>query len=160
MQDADALHASLLTIDTHIDIPWPDGPDPFETTARRVDLPKMRAGGLRAGCFAAYVPQGPRTPEGYEAAGNRALAMLQAINAMGRTEGDITARVTATAADVRAARADGVLAVIPAVENGHGTLGELVSEPQDARATLAGLSELERLGLIRRGFAGRWERAA
>ena len=119
MQDAHALHASLLTLDTHIDIPWPNGPDPFGATDRRVDLPKMRAGGLRAGCFAAYVPQGPRTPEGYEAAGNRALAMLQAINAMGRTEGDITARVTATAADVRAARADGVLAVIPAVENGH-----------------------------------------
>jgi DNA processing protein len=48
--------------------------------------------------------------------------------------------------------------LLAAVENGHGTLGELVDEPEDARAALAGLGELERLGLIRRGFAGRWER--
>jgi DNA processing protein len=51
-------------------------------------------------------------------------------------------------------------ALLAAVEDGHGSLGELVSDPADARSTLAGLGELERLGLIRRGFAGRWERAA
>jgi DNA processing protein len=51
-------------------------------------------------------------------------------------------------------------ALLTAVEDGSGTLGELVSDPADARATLAGLGELERLGLIRRGFGGRWERAA
>lgn len=123
MQDAAALHASLLTLDTHIDIPWPDGPDPFGATDRRVDLPKMRAGGLRAGCFVAYVPQGPRTPEGYQAASSRALAMLETINALGRTEGGITARVASTAADIRAAHADGVLAIVPVVENGH-AIGE------------------------------------
>jgi DNA processing protein len=50
--------------------------------------------------------------------------------------------------------------LLAAVEDGRGTLGELVEEPENARATLAGLGELERLGLIRRGFAGRWERAA
>ena len=32
--------------------------------------------------------------------------------------------------------------------------------PEEARAALAGLGELERLGLVRRGFDGRWERAA
>jgi DNA processing protein len=50
--------------------------------------------------------------------------------------------------------------LLAAVEDGRGTLGELVCDPADAHATLAGLGELERLGLIRRGFAGRWERAA
>ena len=123
MQDAARLHSSLVTIDTHIDIPWPPGPDAFEDGPRHVDLPKMRAGGLRAGCFVAYVPQGPRTPEGWQAATGRALAMLDAINAMGRTQGDITARVTTTADAIEAARADGVLAIIPAVENGH-AMGE------------------------------------
>ena len=43
---------------------------------------------------------------------------------------------------------------------GHGTLGELAETPEEARAALSGLAELERLGLVRRGFAGRWERAA
>ena len=48
MTDASALHASLLTLDSHIDIPWPDGPAFADETARRVDLPKMRRGHLAA----------------------------------------------------------------------------------------------------------------
>ena len=50
--------------------------------------------------------------------------------------------------------------LLEAVEDGHGALGELAETPEQARAALAGLGELERLGLVRRGFAGRWERAA
>ncbi len=126
--DAAALHASIVTIDTHIDIPWPGGPDAFVDAprgreARRVDLPKMRRGGLGAGCFAAYIPQGPRDAAGLQAASERALAMLDAIVAMGRTEGDIQARVTDTADAIEQARRDGVIAIIPSVENGH-AMGE------------------------------------
>ena len=136
MLDAAALHGALLTIDTHIDIPWPTGPDPFEDsprdqTGRRVDFPKMRAGGLRAGCFAAYVPQGPRTSEGWRAASIQALAMLDTINAMGNAPGNaaeraqdgIATRITSTADEIEAAHREGVIAIIPAVENGH-TIGE------------------------------------
>ena len=50
--------------------------------------------------------------------------------------------------------------LLDAIEDGTGTLGELAETPDEARAALAGLGELERLGLVRRGFAGRWERAA
>jgi DNA processing protein len=50
--------------------------------------------------------------------------------------------------------------LLAAIEDGHGTLGELAQTPDEARTALAGLGELEHLGLIRRGFAGRWERAA
>ena len=112
------LHTSLLTLDTHIDIPWPTGPDPFLDGKRCVDLPKMQRGGLRAGCFVAYVPQAARTPASEQAAFERALAMLRTINAMGRTENGITARVTSTVAEIEAARRDNVLAIIPVVENG------------------------------------------
>jgi DNA processing protein len=60
-----------------------------------------------------------------------------------------------------APRLDGPLTdLLAAVEDGQGTLGELASTPEQARSTLARLGELEHLGLIRRGFAGRWERAA
>jgi membrane dipeptidase len=116
--DSLALHRALLTLDTHIDIPWPTGPDPFQYGTRRVDLPKMRRGGLAAGCFVAYVPQVARTPDSERAAFERAMAMLQVIRDMGRSEAGITARVTVTAAEIEAAKRDGVLAVVPVVENG------------------------------------------
>ncbi len=134
MQDAAALHANLLTLDTHIDIPWPARPDPFEDSppgrlgdgvSRVVDFPKMQRGGLRGGCFAAYVPQGPRTPDGHAAATERALGMLDEINRMGRTEHGITARVTDTVDAIEAAHRDGAIAVIPAVENGYAMAEDL-----------------------------------
>ena len=50
--------------------------------------------------------------------------------------------------------------LLAAVEDGHGSLGELAESAEQARSALTGLAELERLGLVRRGFAGRWERAA
>jgi membrane dipeptidase len=113
-----ALHRGLLTLDTHIDIPWPTTPDPFLDGPRRVDLPKMHRGGLAAGCFIAYVPQAARTPENEAAAFERAIGMLHAIRGMGRSENGITARVATTADEIAAAKRDGVLAVVPAVENG------------------------------------------
>ena len=116
--DAAVLHHALVTLDTHIDIPWPTGPDPFQDGTRRVDLPKMRRGGLSAGCFVAYVPQTVRNPANEDSAFDRAIAMLDHINAMGRTEAGITARVTPTADTVEAAKRDGVLAIVPVVENG------------------------------------------
>lgn len=118
LPDSPALHRSLLTLDTHIDIPWPTGPDPFQDGARRVDLPKMRRGGLWAGCFVAYVPQAARTPANEQAAYDRAIAMLDTINAMGRSQAGIAARIAPTAAAIEAARRDNVLAIVPAVENG------------------------------------------
>ena len=119
MTDAAALHGATLTLDSHIDIPWPHTADPFGHTGRHVDLPKMRAGGLDAGCFVAFVPQGPRTALGCAEATGRALEMLETIRGMGRSEAGITARICATADEVRKAKREGALAVIPAVENGH-----------------------------------------
>ena len=120
MTDPIALHKSLLAVDTHIDIPWPSGPSFFEDGKRRVDLPKMQRGGMSAGCFAAYVGQGPRTPAGHEAAYARAIAMLEAINAMGSNG----ARVASTADAIEAAHRDGQTVIIPAVENGYAAAGE------------------------------------
>jgi membrane dipeptidase len=126
MTTADALHARLLTLDSHIDIPWPNPPDPFSQTNCRVDIGKMVRGGLTAGCFAAYVPQGPRTPDGWKAARERALSMLQAIGGMAREASGLRARLTTTAADIEAAKRDGAVAIIPVVENGH-AIGEDIS---------------------------------
>jgi membrane dipeptidase len=116
--DSVALHRGLLTLDTHIDIPWPNGPDPFLDGPRRVDLPKMLRGGLAAGCFAAYVPQAARTSENEAAAFERAIGMLHAIRAMGRSDNEVAARIAVTADEIVAAKRDGVLGIVPAVENG------------------------------------------
>jgi membrane dipeptidase len=120
MTDPIALHQTLLTIDTHIDIPWPTGPSFLDDTDRRVDLPKMQQGHVVAGCFAAYVPQGPRTAEGHEAAYARAVAMLEAITTMGADR----ARVCSSADAIEQAHRDGATVIIPCVENGHAIAGE------------------------------------
>lgn len=109
------LHTGLLTLDTHIDIPWPDGPAFTDDTTRCVDLPKMRRGHLAGACFAAYVPQGPRSEAGHQAAFARASAMLAAIATMGGA----AARVCTSAEAIEQAHRDGITAIVPAVENGY-----------------------------------------
>ncbi len=126
LTDPTALHTRLLTLDSHIDIPWPETPDPFTDTKRRVDIGKMTAGGLRAGCFAAYVPQGPRTPEGGAAAKERALGMLATIRGMAVERNGLRGILATGTEAIRAAAAQPGVAVIPCVENGH-ALAEDVS---------------------------------
>lgn len=123
MTDSTALHATTLSLDTHVDIPWPSPPDPRGETTRCVDYPKMVAGGLNAVVFAAYLPQGPRTPQAHEEAAARAEAMLRSIRATAAGTGR---RICSRAADVEAAFAAGDTAVLLAVENGYG-LGEDLS---------------------------------
>jgi membrane dipeptidase len=126
MTDPVALHRRLLTLDTHVDIPWPEGPPFLLDGGRRVDLPKMRRGHLAAACFAAFAPQGRRDPEAHRAARERAAAMLNAIAGMGGA----SARVCGTADAIEQAHRDGVTAVVPAVENGHACGGEVAALAQ------------------------------
>jgi membrane dipeptidase len=119
---AEALHAATLVLDTHVDIPWPNTPDPATDTRRQVDFGKMRRGGMDAAIFIAYVPQGPLTAEGREAAGLRAEAMLRAIAAT--TEGgpignQPRARFCTDAGTLDSAQREGRLGVLSAVENGY-----------------------------------------
>jgi membrane dipeptidase len=60
-----------------------------------------------------------------DAAYARAIAMLDHINAMGRSEAGITARVARTADQIEAAKHDGVLAIVPCVENGFAVGADL-----------------------------------
>lgn len=130
--DAAALHRATLTLDSHIDIPWPQPADPFAPSPRHVDMLKMHAGGLDAGCFVAFVPQAAGDEAGREA-GARARAMLREIHAMARREGGIEARICASAAAVEAAKRDGVLAIVPAIENGQ-AIGDDLSTLEHYRA--------------------------
>jgi membrane dipeptidase len=111
------VHAATLSLDAHVDIPWPDTPDPAGETRRCVDFPKMRRGGMSAAIFIAYLPQGPRTPEGHAEAGARAEAMLRGIAASATPAA--RARFCRDAAELEAAHAAGLLGVLSAVENGY-----------------------------------------
>ncbi len=114
--EAAAVHAETLTLDTHVDIPFPEVVDPRGETARQVDFARMRAGGLRAVVFAAYTAQGPRTPEGHAAAGARAEAMLRHIRDTAAGDGR---RIVSTPDALERAHAEGRTAVLLAVENGN-----------------------------------------
>ena len=116
--DALSIHRAIVTLDTHIDIPWPTGPDPFRDGTRKVDLPKMLRGGLSAGCFVAFVPQATRTPGSEDAAYGRAIAMLDHINLMARMPSAIRVRLAPWADAIGAAKRDDVIAIVPCVENG------------------------------------------
>ncbi|MBR0663410.1 membrane dipeptidase [Roseomonas hellenica] len=112
----EAIHAATLTLDTHVDIRWPDPPDATQETDRCVDFPKMARGGLKGVVFIAYVPQGRRDDASHAAAAVRAEAMLRHIR--GRADG-VMRRFCASAAAIAAADAAGAQMVIAAVENGY-----------------------------------------
>ena len=125
--DAAALHRTLLTLDSHIDVPWPQTPDPNVDGPRRVDLPKRRRGGPGAGCFAATTPQTRRDAAGWAEARARVDGLLDAIDRMaGHSTADHPAVLAVTADDVRAARAANKIAIVRAIENGH-AMGEDLS---------------------------------
>jgi membrane dipeptidase len=116
--DALSIHRAIVTLDSHIDIPWPTGPDPFHDSTRKVDLPKLRRGGVSAACLVAYVPQTTRTPATEDAAFQRALAMLDQITQMPDTESEYRVRTCSSAAAIEAAKRDDAQAIVPCVENG------------------------------------------
>jgi len=76
-----AVHDRLLTLDTHVDIGTGYGTavlDPGVLNRAQVNLPSMRVGGLDAGFFIVYTPQGELTDEGH------AKAVEAAVSRSGR----------------------------------------------------------------------------
>ncbi len=79
--DARTIHERILTLDTHMDTPMNFGRPGWdmldehsvESDLSQVDYPRMLKGGLDGGFFAIFIPQGPRTPEGFAAARDAAL---------------------------------------------------------------------------------------
>jgi membrane dipeptidase len=84
------MHERLIVLDTHLDTPallarpgWDImEAHSFDSDRSQVDFPRMVDGGLDGGFWALFTPQGPRTPEGYAAARDRALQIAQRIRDM------------------------------------------------------------------------------
>ncbi len=116
---ARALHARIVTIDTHDDIPLnfatPEV-DPLNAD-RQVSLEKMKAGGLDVAFFAVYVGQQPRTPENYDRARAEALTKFEAIQRMTRMYPD-RIELARSPADVERIKRAGKLVAAIGIENG------------------------------------------
>jgi membrane dipeptidase len=128
---AEAIHESLLTLDTHLDTPanfsrpgW-DIMDRHAVKDRsQVDYPRMVEGGLKGGFFAIYTPQGPRTPEADHAARDAALIRGLEIREMIARHGD-KFELALKADDAAPIAAKGKRFVFMSIENSYPLEGDL-----------------------------------
>ena len=121
MNTARAIHARVLTLDTHVDIELNHATSEFLPGPgdAQVNLDKMEAGGLDAAFFIVFVPQTARDATGYLAAKADALAKFDAIHRMTDYLYSDRIGLATTAAEVRALHADGKLAALIGMENGY-----------------------------------------
>jgi len=131
---ADRIHREILTLDSHTDTPmdmlrWDadirqnlDG-TPWDG---KVDLPRMQAGGLDAVFFAAWVGQGPRTPEGNRKANDKVKRTIQAIHNAIEANSD-HAEMALTADDACRIEKTDKRAIYIGIENGY-AIGQDLSE--------------------------------
>ena len=124
--DPQELHETLLTIDTHVDIPltYMREIDPSGPTDLQVDFPKLKTGGLKAAFFIVYTPQGDLTDAGYGGGLDIAETRMSAIETMLATHGD-QIELAKTAADVRRIHAAGKHVALVGMENAY-PLGETI----------------------------------
>jgi membrane dipeptidase len=120
---AKAIHAKAITIDTHVDIggaTWATPAlDPGGPTNRKCDLPKMKAGGLKAVFMAAFVSQRPDlTATGFKAAYDQAIAGLDAVNRLTAMHPELC-ELGRSPADVERIARTGKRVVLTGVENGY-----------------------------------------
>lgn len=127
-----ATHDAFLTIDTHVDIGSGHGTrdlDPGGMNRAQVNLPSMRVGGLDAGFFIVYTPQGELDEAGYAEAEEAAEEKYRGIVRMLRGYGE-DIRLATSADEVESIVADGDLVALIGIENAYplGTTPDTVAE--------------------------------
>jgi len=128
------IHTEILTLDSHTDTPmdmlrWnADISQNLDGSSwdGKVDLPRMKEGGLDAIFFATWVGQGPRTPEGNRRANDKVNRMIQAIHNAVEANSDRT-KLALTADDARCISKTGKHAIYIGIENGY-AIGQDLSE--------------------------------
>lgn len=119
-ETAREIHGRVITIDTHVDIPFDfatPAVDPGVRGTFQVDIPKMREGGLDAAFFIVYHGQGERTPEGFAAARTRALQKFDGIRRMALELHPGEIGLALSADDVGRIHDEGRLVALIGVEN-------------------------------------------
>jgi len=124
-EKAAKIHAKVLTIDTHADVPinmMKDGFDladrhDFDKDGSQIDFPRMKDGGMDGMFFAVYLGQGRRTPEATAEAKEKALAIFDKIHKAVAANPDV-AGIATTPKDAYALQKQGKRAVFFGMENG------------------------------------------
>jgi membrane dipeptidase len=121
------IHQLVLTVDTHCDTPfkllekdWDIGKyhQPGQPDSGCQDLPRMKAGGLDATFFAVYVGQGPRTDDGHAKAKEKAISIMDAMDAMFAKYPDLCG-LALTPQDAQRLEKEAKRAVFIGMENGY-----------------------------------------
>ena len=126
---AHEIHGDLLTIDTHVDISSNFATaesDPGMRGTQKVDLPKMREGGLDAVYFAVYVGQAERNAENYEQVKADAMNKFTAIHRMAEDMYPDQIEIAYSADDIEQIHASGKLVACIGIENGF-AIGQDIS---------------------------------
>ncbi|HEX7583102.1 MAG TPA: dipeptidase, partial [Prolixibacteraceae bacterium] len=120
---AHRIHEKCLTVDTHCDTPMLmikpgfSVRDEHNAPKSRVDLPRMKAGGLDAIFFAVFTGQKPRTAENYQKTYKLAHQMLDSIHSMLKQDSDL-ATLALKADDLAKIEKTGKRAIYIGMENG------------------------------------------
>jgi membrane dipeptidase len=112
------LHFSSIVVDTHDDTTQRFLDGKFDLgdrhTSGSIDIPRMKEGGLSAIFFSIWIPSKVTGPE----AVRQATAQIDAVHEQVRKHPDQIVMAT-TAAEIRAAHAQGKIAALMGVEGGH-----------------------------------------
>jgi membrane dipeptidase len=116
------IHDRVITIDTHVDIPFNFATDEVDPGVRgrfQNDLPKMREGGLNAAFFIVYHGQGERNEEAFARAYERAMQKFDGVRRMTYELYPDQIELAYSADDVERIHGEGKLVALIGVENSY-----------------------------------------
>jgi membrane dipeptidase len=119
---ARAIHERVITMDTHNDINANNFTPECNYTMRlttQVNLPKMVEGGLDVSFMIVYVGQGALTPEGYDSAYRRAVALFDGVHRLTEVIAPDKIGLALTPDDVRKIAASGRKVAVIGIENAY-----------------------------------------
>src|SRR5580692_2039676 len=117
LEKAKEVHRRIIAFDSHVDLPF-DYPGAAADGKTQIDLPKVARGQLKGAALAVFVPQGPRTPEGYAKAREDADKKLALIKAVAEQNPKL-AELAYSPADVRRIASEGKFAVAISLLNAY-----------------------------------------
>jgi membrane dipeptidase len=132
VQTAARIHDAVFTIDTHCDTPMNLSRSDYnlaekhdaKATGTKVDLPRMKEGGLDAQFFAVFLSQQARTEAGHANANKKALDIISAIYKSVEASPEL-AQLARTPEDGYRIEKTGKRAIYIGIENGYAIAHDL-----------------------------------